>query len=147
MKELIFSSEDKALQHLANITNKKIIVASEIFGDTVRANDVWSMMMKNNCVLFLYDPKTKKFKKKKKPTTHTQLAAKMTNDKEEQDEILDKGVRGFYFPGLNLLTFYKIGDTKQLRNPDNLALRIAMSKLKTKNDVEVKIIDDTYNFI
>jgi len=144
VKKLIFSSEEKALQHLADITSRKIIIASEIFGDTVGAVETYKMMQGNDCILFLYDPKTKKFEKKKKPATHTQLAAKMTNDEKEQDEIVDKGVRGYYFPELNLLTFYKIGDIRRLRNPDKSALSIAMNKLKTKDDVEVKIIDDVY---
>jgi len=33
MKELIFASEDKALQHLANLTGKRIKIAEESFGE------------------------------------------------------------------------------------------------------------------
>ena len=146
MKELFFSSEEKAIQHLADITDKKIIIASEIFGDTIDAVETYDMMKKHiDSILFLYDPKTKNFKKKKKPATHMQLAGRMTSDEEEQNEIIDRGVRGYYFPRLNLITFYKVGDIKRLRNPDKSILNIVMSKLKTKDDVEVKIIDDVFS--
>ena len=142
MKEIIFSSEEKALQHLADITNKKIVIASEIFGDTISAMDTINMMKKNKFILFLYDQKTGKFEKKKSPGTHTELAEKMTGDEEDQDRIVDKGVRGYHFPKLNLITFYQVNVSNRYRNPEKSALSIAIHKLKAKDDVEVKIIND-----
>jgi hypothetical protein len=147
MDEMEFGTHEEALQYLADQTGAKVVVAAEVVADEISSMSLYNLFSKDKPTVFLLDPHTERFEKAPRPSSHYMLSQKMGDTEEERNEILARGVRGYYFPKLNLLALYKVElpGRRGLRNPTELALRIVANNLKADpKTVNVMIIDDVY---
>jgi len=156
MENLKFASEEEALQHLSDITGKRIIIAAPLDKE-LSSVDVYDILKQDSgSVAWMWDKKvTQDFVKGEKH--HFSLAEKIVKkhklaknyeeQEEKAEEIVDNSIRGYFFPKTNQIAIYPIKSGSRYIEPKGDTLSFVIQKLGGKVNAKTKgisILDEYY---
>ena len=155
MENLKFASSEEALQHLSDLTGKRIIIAASLDKE-LSSVEVYKMLQKDTKVIaWLWDKNnTDDFVKGGK--NHFSLAEKIVKknnlakgskeQEEKAEDIADSAVRGYYFPSSNEIAIYPIKSGFRYIDPKSDILNLISNKLggNAKRNIKGIAIQDAY---
>jgi hypothetical protein len=156
MDNLKFASENDALQCLANITGKRIIIAAPLDRE-LSSEDVYDILKSDSgSVAWLWDKRITQdfveggkhhFALAEKIVKKHKLAKNYEEQEEKAEEIVDNAIRGYFFPKTNQIAIYPIKSGSRYIEPKGDTLSFVIQKLGGKVNSKTKgisILDEYY---
>jgi len=155
MKNLKFASEEEALQCLSDITGNRIIIATPL-DQELSSTEVYNIYNKDSgTIAWLWD-KSGSGKFLKGGKKHFNLAEKTVkkedlpkDDDDKYDfinEIVEKSIRGYFFPETNQIAIYPFKSGFRYIDPEESIFKEVVRKLGKRVNKETQgiAIQDVY---